>query len=276
MFLSDILNNMIVCWQKIDTKPHGILHNIKKNNIEVVDIQSSFKRPLSFNEFIKNYLKNNTEKLKTKDLQIMFKWFTRMKLRFSCSYLSLNLYKYLLPKLKKLKTPYGIINDIKIYVIKFIPKNRNSINFCYNNNKKNNEFIENEYCIHNILISSNGIIIDISGGQFTGNIKPQIYKNKQSYFNYISTNFGKIEDFRLCSEMEIKFQIQIDNRLSIINKKYKHKIYSKSVLKMNKNYCNNCYTNHILLSKCSKCKKVYYCSVYCQKLDWKEHKKICK
>lgn len=28
--------------------------------------------------------------------------------------------------------------------------------------------------------------------------------------------------------------------------------------------------------KCGKCKRKYYCSVDCQKDDWKEHKKLCK
>lgn len=30
------------------------------------------------------------------------------------------------------------------------------------------------------------------------------------------------------------------------------------------------------LKKCGRCKKIYYCSIECQKADWKEHKKNCK
>ena len=39
--------------------------------------------------------------------------------------------------------------------------------------------------------------------------------------------------------------------------------------------CSNC-TKLDSNYKCSKCKKVFYCSKKCQKEDWKSHKKICK
>ena len=29
------------------------------------------------------------------------------------------------------------------------------------------------------------------------------------------------------------------------------------------------------LKRCGKCRRVYYCSVKCQRADWKEHKKVC-
>jgi hypothetical protein len=40
--------------------------------------------------------------------------------------------------------------------------------------------------------------------------------------------------------------------------------------------CNSCHKIDKGLSVCGSCKKVYYCSVECQKLDWKQHKAACK
>jgi len=40
--------------------------------------------------------------------------------------------------------------------------------------------------------------------------------------------------------------------------------------------CQKCYVRDIDLSKCSGCMKVRYCSIVCQKEDWKGHKLICK
>ena len=40
--------------------------------------------------------------------------------------------------------------------------------------------------------------------------------------------------------------------------------------------CNNCNKTFEKLLKCSKCKKVKYCSRECQIADWKKHKKNCE
>jgi hypothetical protein len=39
--------------------------------------------------------------------------------------------------------------------------------------------------------------------------------------------------------------------------------------------CSTCLKKGIL-KRCSKCKKVFYCSKECQKKDWNFHKTICK
>jgi len=39
--------------------------------------------------------------------------------------------------------------------------------------------------------------------------------------------------------------------------------------------CSVCGVPMIKIKRCSRCKKVYYCSVKCQKLDWKNHKIFC-
>ncbi|EEA06845.1 MYND finger domain-containing protein [Cryptosporidium muris RN66] len=40
--------------------------------------------------------------------------------------------------------------------------------------------------------------------------------------------------------------------------------------------CENCRITSLPLMRCGRCKKVLYCSVTCQKEDWKYHKRICK
>lgn len=40
--------------------------------------------------------------------------------------------------------------------------------------------------------------------------------------------------------------------------------------------CRNCNSRDVKLHQCSRCKGVYYCSVACQKSDWKRHKPDCK
>jgi 3-phosphoinositide dependent protein kinase-1 len=42
-----------------------------------------------------------------------------------------------------------------------------------------------------------------------------------------------------------------------------------------KNKCASCGTTGGDLSRCSRCKKAYYCGVDCQKKDYPEHKKVC-
>lgn len=42
-----------------------------------------------------------------------------------------------------------------------------------------------------------------------------------------------------------------------------------------KHYCAVCYAN-TSLSRCFSCKLVYYCSVACQRQNWKEHSEFCK
>ncbi len=39
--------------------------------------------------------------------------------------------------------------------------------------------------------------------------------------------------------------------------------------------CKVCKTRSYKMSQCSRCKKVYYCNIKCQKKHWKHHKKKC-
>jgi hypothetical protein len=53
-------------------------------------------------------------------------------------------------------------------------------------------------------------------------------------------------------------------------------ISSGDLLYKKNHSCNLClYSSKDIIHKCSSCKKVYYCDIYCQKQDWKEHKHNC-
>lgn len=43
-----------------------------------------------------------------------------------------------------------------------------------------------------------------------------------------------------------------------------------------KESCKYCHKSNLKLSKCSRCKEVFYCSVDCQKKDWTNHKNVCE
>lgn len=56
--------------------------------------------------------------------------------------------------------------------------------------------------------------------------------------------------------------------------KYNKEMKKTSELKM-KARCMTCQKYDQKMKKCSGCRRVYYCSVKCQKKDWTGHEKIC-
>ncbi|CAD8117731.1 unnamed protein product [Paramecium sonneborni] len=49
----------------------------------------------------------------------------------------------------------------------------------------------------------------------------------------------------------------------------------RSDLKQIQDSCQICNKQDAELLRCSQCKSIYYCSIECQKKDWKDHKFIC-
>jgi len=48
------------------------------------------------------------------------------------------------------------------------------------------------------------------------------------------------------------------------------------LMKYSEHVCANCNKSDDIRLRCSRCKKVWYCGVNCQKKHWKKHKKTCK
>lgn len=96
---------------------------------------------------------------------------------------------------------------------------------------------------------------------------------------------------RVIPEMEyLSYHLGFDNKNSLptldiqLKPKYKNFYFLlKNILHSDRghgfaNHCNNghCRRENVRLKKCSRCKKVRYCSRKCQKTDWKsKHRTIC-
>lgn len=102
--------------------------------------------------------------------------------------------------------------------------------------------------------------------------KPRI-RNTQSFYKNILNVFSSFNSIRIAYEE----QLLTENMLPYIVECVKEKmvISDEPVCEPYK-ACDTCLKNVGKLSLCSKCKNIYYCSVYCQQLDWPEHKKTCK
>jgi len=63
-------------------------------------------------------------------------------------------------------------------------------------------------------------------------------------------------------------------RVNMLRNHFNSKGMQNETISYNTKSCNNCgKMNNIKL--CSRCRSVYYCSVECQRCNWKQHKKNC-
>ncbi|XP_063708582.1 zinc finger MYND domain-containing protein 10 homolog [Culicoides brevitarsis] len=67
-------------------------------------------------------------------------------------------------------------------------------------------------------------------------------------------------------------QSEVTELAKALNQSYNLDFYAE-IEKPDENLCNSCMKE--AQKKCGRCQKVYYCSVECQKLDWKVHRKGC-
>lgn len=139
----------------------------------------------------------------------------------------------------------------------------------------------NGECTHNVLkCRRNGILLDITLGQFLGTMSTYIFEDTDSYLSIFP---GTVLSFHPTNDLAIAEQLSRDNATfrgmtspdSVPAKFTKRVICS---IREKKRYCYKCRGLASIGSKlmrCARCQKVDYCSRDCQVLDWKMHKNTC-
>ncbi|EAR99605.1 Serine/Threonine kinase domain protein (macronuclear) [Tetrahymena thermophila SB210] len=95
-------------------------------------------------------------------------------------------------------------------------------------------------------------------------------KNQEVQQNSENKERNILEQIALDQLEEEETQKKLEESKSIQNSQ------SSQSKNTNTKLCQNCKQQDKKVSSCAGCKEVYYCSVECQKADWKNHKKPCQ
>jgi len=240
---------LLAVWQTVDPKMHGgikaVVQAEKEATIELCNIKPGFDTGgvKTFADFIQ---RGSGGASLSDDEQRA--WYTRMKLRFSCSSLAVGFQRFLVPELKKLGVTHVHVgenrdpvrlDELQIYTafLGFVPLSRRhviqySMLETFDPDQQQHvqriiaqggaqaaalpvelrepiqETVEAS-CSHNVLRSNCGTILDFSGGQFTGKMLPSIYQNDGAFKAALPDGF-KLHAFGLCPERDILQQIDRD------------------------------------------------------------------
>lgn len=298
--LEDLLNHVISEYQQVATVPSGIV----KGNPYKADTGGTALNlipkcafevgyPRTFGEFYSGQAPNE-KKIHTMSKSEAFAWFSRSRLRYSCSTVVASFARFLIPKLKKKGTSslysktldqYLDLGYLEIYEVGFAPTHQHTLVF-ERGVMKLPELVEplimDGLCHHTILkCSATGAIVDMTLGQFTGTVTPRVFKNTASFVSAIpGTRVGLFP----CSEESIQQQIARDESLARLSPDAVPRLFALRVIRSlqeEKTLCWKCLcpptsSQRGKLMQCSRCKEATYCSKECQVLSWKEgHKEAC-
>jgi hypothetical protein len=314
----DVLaGHFLAAFQKGDPKPHGCIHSAEaeKPALDYLDecVRATYRDGgaelglakvlhvgrggvTSFEDF---RLGNQT----SAPLSHQRSWYSRMKLRYSCSSLAVTFTKALVPHLRKggvssIELPDGKLlelhtDDLEILAVYFKPTQRHVLEFPQSLLGQQQEMIEapdpqmiegpsDGACSHNILLSKkSGTIIDLSIGQFTGEMFPKAHSSWEEFERCLP---GAICHKHVCSSEDIEGQYSRD--VASVQFRKKSSIHPEvlaqqtvSAIQSSGSHwagmCRLCFgvPSASVLMKCSRCKAVFYCGTACQKDDWRRHKK---
>lgn len=284
----DIIQQIIGVWCRVDTKVHGCLKIKSPNCAFIKNPQFGFANKMSSFETMCKESPEYTNS--TQLLSELRSWYTRMKLRYSCSSLTTITTTAIIPKLisagitsitlnKKHETIQVQLRNIEVYTIVYQPNTNHGIE--YLSKKKiiteNIEIPSIQKPTHQILYSQvDDCVIDLSGGQFTGIMYSSIMFSKN---DYIDTFPGTISVFEKASQQDIMGQVYRDENLGSLFPTYHPNSIAEQVVQNVLDpkiiICKVCLGTPKVPLRCTRCHHATYCGKHCQKYDWKTHKHQC-
>ena len=223
--LEDLFNTILCEYIQVSTVPSGRCLSIDKTaggGDEVLHMSPAChfepNCPVNLQAFL------STAPPKTLTRQSGYEWWSRSRLRYSCSMLVCTFVKFLVPELQKAhgvaelySTTLGRIiqlEDLEIYSIGFLPNKTHRIMIHNPVFETLNEPVEAlqgwpPHCSHNMLVCrTTGIVVDLAMGQFLGTIEPFVFESMAEFRARLP---GQILDTWKISESNIQEQIARDN-----------------------------------------------------------------
>ena len=227
-----------------------------------------------------------------------FLWYARSRLHYSCSTLCVAFVEFVVPELKRRgideikvsSLPNGTktvcLEKIRVKSVFFTPREDKvhafHFRYFYGEEKR---VIEVGGSHNNLECLDTGMIFDQTLGQLSGSMKPAIFSTEDSFRKEF---VGEVMHYMDSPGNDIQEQKQRDIHIAAMNKKpTSHpKRIAKRVVDLflcgeceeESRYCANCLGIAAVGSKllrCTRCKRISYCSKHCQILDWKSHKLVC-
>ena len=171
------------------------------------------------------------------------------------------------------------LKDFELYELHYVPHQRHS--FMINDSRKTVEnYHSGEFANHIILqCRTTGIVLDLTLGQLTGEMKPAIFA---SYQDYEAALPGRILKKILSNIESLRQQVGtlISTRMppDFSPLPFGERVL-RQAMKEKSPYCALCLgtasSPDVDLKRCAACKEIFYCAKTCQALHWKEHKKVC-